>query len=187
MSDKEPILPLYHSMDKMVDPQYCINIIAEELPSESHSISPAVWAVIGGSHSAMLVVKNLVEAGAKKIINIYRSDLRFMHKTEEGWLRFQGTGLKGPVGKWTAENLCGTEPALSSIVERVRYSEELSWKEQLSRHGVTHYTAAIGFERDEATFGLAAFIDGFEVTNEHWSRYDRFTGEIPHPSPLTHC
>ena len=82
-AEKEPLLPVYYSMDKMVDPHYCINLIAQDL-SESDS---SVWAVIGGSHSAMLVVKNLVEAGAKKIINIYRSDLRFMHATEEGWLR----------------------------------------------------------------------------------------------------
>ena len=75
-------------MDKMVDPQYCINIIAQDSSSESDSmVAPAVWAVIGGSHSAMLVVKNLVEAGAKKIINIYRSDLRFMYTTEGGWPR----------------------------------------------------------------------------------------------------
>ena len=120
------------------------------------------------------------------------------------YYRYQGTGLKGPVGKWTAENLCGSASLLSPIVERVRYvicmyvcsnflifdgtnhrySEELSWKEQLARHGITHYTTAIGFERDEATFGLTAIIDGYVVTNEHWSRYDRFTGEIPHPSPI---
>ena len=67
----------------MVDPQYCINLIIAQDLAESDS----VWAVIGGSHSAMLVVKNLVEAGAKNIVNIYRSDLRFMHATEEGWLR----------------------------------------------------------------------------------------------------
>ena len=81
-AEKEPTLPVYYSMDKMVDPQYCINLIAQDLTK-----SDSVWAVIGGSHSAMLVVKNLVEAGAKNIVNIYRSDLRFMHATEEGWLR----------------------------------------------------------------------------------------------------
>lgn len=78
-------LPTFYSMDKMVDPQYCLELHQSE---EFQHKQPAVWAVIGGSHSAMLIVKNLVEAGAKKVINIYRSDLRFMHQTEEGWLKY---------------------------------------------------------------------------------------------------
>ena len=66
-----------------------------------------------------------------------------------------------------------------------RYCDELSWREQLVRHAVTHYTTAIGFARDEATFGLTAVMDGYEVTDEQWSSYDRFTGEIPHPHPCS--
>lgn len=45
------------------------------------------WAVVGSSHSAMLVVKNLHEAGVVKITNFYRSSFRFNHVTDEGWSR----------------------------------------------------------------------------------------------------
>ena len=70
-------------MDEMVDPFRCAEIVQGGRTNEEEP----VWAVIGGSHSAMLIVMNLIEAGASKIINFYRSDLRFMHVTEDGWLR----------------------------------------------------------------------------------------------------
>lgn len=71
------------------------------------------WAVVGSSHSAMLIIKNMIEVGVQRIVNYYRSDFIFEELTEEGWFRFvlmfffpsfflrhRGTGLKGSVGQW---------------------------------------------------------------------------------------
>jgi len=69
------------------------------------NLKDARWCVAGGSHSAILIVKNLVEMGAQDIVNIYRSDLRYQHRTEQGWMKYQGIGLKGPVGVWAKQHL----------------------------------------------------------------------------------
>ena len=68
-----------HKLDLMVDPVYVCKLLC------SVEMKNAAWAVVGNSHSGLLVVKNLYEAGATNIINLYRSELRFMHYTDEGW------------------------------------------------------------------------------------------------------
>lgn len=79
----------FHCMDLMVNPLYCSNLLQHSsLRSLASSTRSDVWAVVGSSHSAMLIVKNLFEAGAKTIINLYRSNFRFMHTTIEGWKRY---------------------------------------------------------------------------------------------------
>jgi hypothetical protein len=43
--------------------------------------------------SAMLVMKNLVEAGVKNIVNFYRSDFVFETQTPDGWYRYTGKNI----------------------------------------------------------------------------------------------
>lgn len=66
-----------HSLDLMVDPLKCAQT-AKQYPLTDK------WLVIGDSHSGMLVVKNLIEAGIPNVLNFYRSPLRFMHITASG-------------------------------------------------------------------------------------------------------
>jgi hypothetical protein len=78
----------------MVNPAHVRGLLADApftedggLRSPSNSLTDEVWAVVGNSHSAMLVVKNLHDCGVKRILNFHRSELKFMHVTEEGWTR----------------------------------------------------------------------------------------------------
>lgn len=75
---------VFHNLDYMVDPKHCSELLSID---DAHYMRDTKWAVVGNSHSAMLVMMNLYEAGARNIVNFHRSDLRFMHDTEEGWRR----------------------------------------------------------------------------------------------------
>lgn len=83
-----------HSLDRTVDPEYVRYLVAQYPASDT-------WTVVGSSHSGMLVVKNLAEANVQRINLVHRSPLRFMTLKENGCKKFQGSGLKGPVGDWT--------------------------------------------------------------------------------------
>ncbi len=56
-------------------------------------------AVFGSSHSAIMAVRNLIGAGARKVVNFYRSPLRFA--VDHGdWILYDNTGLKGRTADW---------------------------------------------------------------------------------------
>ncbi|MBK2123740.1 FAD-dependent oxidoreductase [Fangia hongkongensis] len=74
--------------------------------------------VFGGSHSAILVVMNMLNQGAK-VINFYKHPLRYAHMLPQGIL-FDNTGLKGDVAKWSKENCHGQNQHL----ERIYYQDE---------------------------------------------------------------
>jgi hypothetical protein len=76
-TDNDKVVDFY-SLDLMVDPLHC----REQLSSLSRTSSK--WAVVGNSHSGMLVVKNLIEAGFTNVVNFHRSPLKFMHTNERG-------------------------------------------------------------------------------------------------------
>ena len=64
-------------------------------------------AVIGSSHSSMVVIKHLVELGTspKKIICLYIEPLKFAEYMPEGWILYDNTGLKGDVADWVRNSL----------------------------------------------------------------------------------
>lgn len=72
-----------HDLDRMVDPCYLHQLLQDTVPQAKEQ----VWAVVGNSHSAMLVMKNLHDCGVRRIVNYHRSDVKFMHQTAEGWAR----------------------------------------------------------------------------------------------------
>jgi len=65
--------------------------------------------VFGSSHSAILILKNLVDLNVKQIINFYLSPCQYALKME-GWTLFDNTGLKGTAAIWAKENIDGTLP-----------------------------------------------------------------------------
>ncbi len=70
----------FHSLDRMVDPLECKQIVSNNLcPLELQR-----WIIIGDSHSGILIVKNLIEAGIVDVINVHKSPLRFMYTTPSG-------------------------------------------------------------------------------------------------------
>ena len=66
-------------------------------------------AVFGASHSSMIVLKNLLNAGAKKIINFYLSPLKYALYMDD-WILFDNTGLKGEAAIWARKNIDGKWP-----------------------------------------------------------------------------
>ncbi|MDG3010176.1 pyridine nucleotide-disulfide oxidoreductase [Rhodococcus sp. D2-41] len=75
-----------------------------QLPLEGATV-----AVFGSSHSTMIALPNLLESPAKKVINFYRSPLKYAVHLD-GWTLHDDTGLKGQAARWARENIDGTYP-----------------------------------------------------------------------------
>ena len=67
------------------------------------------YAVFGSSHSAVMIVKHLVDLGVKKIINFYRSPCRYAIDMGD-WILFDNTGLKGDTAQWARQYIDGLWP-----------------------------------------------------------------------------
>lgn len=68
------------------------------------------YGVFGSSHSAIIIVRYLVELGVKKVINFYRSPCRYAIDMGD-WILFDNTGLKGQTAVWAREYIDGVLPA----------------------------------------------------------------------------
>lgn len=67
------------------------------------------YAVFGSSHSAVLILKDLVDLGAHKIINFYRSPCRYAVNMGD-WILFDNIGLKGIAAEWAKTHIDGQWP-----------------------------------------------------------------------------
>ncbi len=98
-------------------------------------------AVFGSSHSAIIIIKTLLEqCHVKKVINFYREPLRYAVLFPD-WILFDDTGLKGTTAEWARENIDGQWP---SKLERV-ISNQDSLSEVLPLCQKAIY--AVGFEQ----------------------------------------
>jgi cation diffusion facilitator CzcD-associated flavoprotein CzcO len=78
-------------------------------------------AVFGSSHSAVIILKTLLEqCDIKKVINFYLSPLRYAVYFDD-WILFDDTGLKGTTAEWAREHIDGKLPAK---LERIISNEE---------------------------------------------------------------
>ncbi|MGN6334843.1 pyridine nucleotide-disulfide oxidoreductase [Mycobacterium sp.] len=69
----------------------------------------ATVAVFGSSHSSMIVLPNLLRHPVQRIINFYRSPLKYAVYFED-WILFDDTGLKGQAAVWARQNIDGVLP-----------------------------------------------------------------------------
>ncbi|MEE6178542.1 pyridine nucleotide-disulfide oxidoreductase [Mycobacterium sp. 050134] len=69
----------------------------------------ATVAVFGSSHSSMIVLPNLLRQPVAKVINFYRSPLKYAVYLDD-WILFDDTGLKGRAAQWARENIDGVYP-----------------------------------------------------------------------------
>ena len=77
----------------------------------SQSIVPnQTYAVFGSSHSAIMILKHLVDLDVKKIIHFYRSPCRYAIDMGD-WILFDNTGLKGKTAQWAREFIDGALPS----------------------------------------------------------------------------
>lgn len=104
-------------------------------------------AVIGNSHSAILVLRNLESLGIPLYASFSRHPLRFAEYTSEG-IRHDNTGLKGIAADWARTHHWRTVH-ISGLDE---VGEKLV--------GFTHVVYAVGFERNALP---KVFIDGSPV------------------------
>ncbi len=65
--------------------------------------------VFGSSHSAILILEQLVNLGVKKIINFYRSPCCYAFQYD-GQIIFDNTGLKGKAAEWAHQYIDGILP-----------------------------------------------------------------------------
>lgn len=102
-------------------------------------------AVIGSSHSAILILKFLSEIKVKRIINFYKNPL--LYAVDMGtWLLHNASGLKGITAEWAKEVLEKNPPA--NLI-RMYNSQEVrdAWLPICNK-----IICAIGYERNELPF-----------------------------------
>ncbi len=108
------------------------------------------YAVFGSSHSAIIIIKHLVDMGVKKIINFYRSPCCYAIDMGD-WILFDNTGLKGTTAQWAREHIDGVLPP-----NLVRYNNsEQNIARFLPECDKAIY--AVGFKRRETVT-----IEGYE-------------------------
>ena len=126
-------------------------LLAKEIPKESTTV-----AVIGASHSAVLVLINLYKLASTthpdlRIKWFTRHDLRYA-EFMDGWIRRDNTGLKGAAAAWAKENLEPTKFESSPVIKfvtKIAYEKEneiQTYEKHLS--GCDRYVQAIGYTRD---------------------------------------
>lgn len=91
-----------------------LNVISFDTAIDKKKLAAVInrdntYGVFGSSHSAIIIVRYLVELGAKKIINFYRSPCRYAIEMDD-WILFDNTGLKGQTAAWARENIDGVLP-----------------------------------------------------------------------------
>ncbi|KAK9820690.1 hypothetical protein WJX74_007121 [Apatococcus lobatus] len=126
--------------------------------------------VVGSSHSAMLVLMNLLGMdNGPKVVNVFRSALRYAREGPTGATTYEYTGLKGAAANWARERL------ETGYYERVGKLQRISTIDQHGSHALkacTKVIGAIGFKRSPLP---AITVDGVPLRDiEH----DKHTGVI---------
>ena len=100
----------------------------------------ATVAVFGSSHSSMIALPHLLREPVEKVINFYRSPLKYAIYFDD-WILFDDTGLKGRAAVWARENIDGVLP---DRLERCLVSSP-EFEEKIAE--CDHVVYTIGFER----------------------------------------
>ncbi|PQE33166.1 pyridine nucleotide-disulfide oxidoreductase-domain-containing protein [Rutstroemia sp. NJR-2017a WRK4] len=146
-------LPVSEPKEIGLDPALNPPLLSKLIPSDT----PQTIAVIGASHSAILVLRNLYNLASTshpqlRIRWFTRHALRYAEE-RDGWILRDNTGLKGEVATWARENLEEAKlpsSPVSQFLDKVptsRETEEKDYKEHLV--GCSHVIQAIGFAKNE--------------------------------------
>lgn len=122
-----------------------IDVIPFEIAIDHHRLQACIkqndtYAVFGSSHSAMMILKHLIELKVQRVINFYRSPCRYALDMGE-WTLFDFTGLKGEIAHWAQQYIDGKKP---------RHLERyISHDSNINRYLAEshHVIYAIGFKR----------------------------------------
>ncbi|KAE9380637.1 hypothetical protein N431DRAFT_459558 [Stipitochalara longipes BDJ] len=136
-----------------LDPALNPPLLSTMIPKDT----PTTIAVIGASHSAILVLRNLYKLASTshphlRIKWFTRHPLRYAEE-RDGWIFRDNTGLKGDVAVWAKENLeedVLPSSEVSKYLEKIsttREKEQDDYKKYLP--ACTHVVQAIGFKKNE--------------------------------------
>jgi alpha-1,3/alpha-1,6-mannosyltransferase len=136
-----------------LDPALNPPLLSKTLPSDI----PITIAVIGASHSAILVLRNLYNLSASthpslRVKWFTRHPLRYAEE-RDGWIYRDNTGLKGDVAVWARENLEEDMLPFSPVskiltkISTTKAKETEAYLEHLPT--CTHVIQAIGFHANE--------------------------------------
>jgi len=77
----------------------------------THCCEDDIVAIFGSSHSAILIIRSLLETcRVKRVVNFYEQPLCFAEHMSD-WIRFDDTGLKGSTAEWARANIQDNCPA----------------------------------------------------------------------------
>lgn len=112
LSSRNVILAVGATPKKLCYPQ--LNEIPLEVALDpeklaNEPLANATIAVFGSSHSSMIALPNLLRHPVEKVINFYRSPLRYAVYLDD-WILFDDSGLKGQAAVWARENIDGVHP-----------------------------------------------------------------------------
>lgn len=71
----------------------------------ARTLRGALFAVVGGSHSGMLAARNALEVCDAASVHVFSRGAIRLAEEREGWIKYDGTGLKGEVRDWAIEVL----------------------------------------------------------------------------------
>jgi cation diffusion facilitator CzcD-associated flavoprotein CzcO len=100
----------------------------------------ATVAVFGSSHSTMITLPHLLHQPVKRVLNFYRSPLKYA-VYQDDWILFDDTGLKGHAADWARENIDGVLP---DKLER-RWTGNDNFADKVAE--CDHVVYTVGFER----------------------------------------
>jgi cation diffusion facilitator CzcD-associated flavoprotein CzcO len=104
------------------------------------SLEGAKVAVFGSSHSAMIALPNLLKQPVDKVVNFYRSPLRYAVNMGD-WTLFDDVGLKGRAASWARDNIDGVYPERLQRLS-IHHPE---FRDRLAQ--CDHVVYTVGFER----------------------------------------
>lgn len=130
-------------------------------PSQECQVSDTV-AVFGSSHSAIMIIRDLLSLNVKRVVKFFRKPLVFAKYMDDGGIVHDSTGLKGKTAEWAAVNLKADKVPKKLIHV---FSNEESIDTFLKE--CTKIIYAVGFERQDLC------VEGMSAIS-----YDNQTGKI---------
>ncbi|KAH6713786.1 hypothetical protein BKA61DRAFT_643653 [Leptodontidium sp. MPI-SDFR-AT-0119] len=146
-------LPADNLTDIGLDPALNPPLLAKILPSNKKD---QTVGVIGASHSAILVLRNLYNLANSshpdlRVLWFTRHPLRYAEE-RDGWILRDNTGLKGAVATWAKENLEEDVMASSDVSKYIKKIDTHTDEEGAYRRHLptcTHVVQAVGFKQDK--------------------------------------
>ena len=117
-----------------------VEVALDPVKLADEPLDGATVAVFGSSHSTMIALPHLLRHPVEKVINFYRSPLRYAVYFDD-WILFDDVGLKGKAAEWARQNIDGVWP---DRLERCRISSP-DFGDKLAECQRVIYT--VGFER----------------------------------------